>query len=89
MCYLPYLFATIVFLFIYANCTNTTAEKTQTSAQNTSIINAAGKTIFTKTLTDVEKGITQKILLQSFAKGIYFIKISCGTQSQTEKIVIE
>jgi hypothetical protein len=53
------------------------------------VTNSAGIIILTKTFTEIEKGTTEKIPVQSFAKGVYFIKISSGTQSQTEKIVIE
>ncbi len=53
------------------------------------LTNAQGKILMNKPLNTIEKGYTEKISLQPFTKGIYFIKISAGTQSQTEKIVID
>lgn len=53
------------------------------------LTNEQGKILINKTLNSIEKGFTEKISLQQFTKGIYFIKISSGTQSQTEKIVID
>jgi hypothetical protein len=69
----------------YTNVIFNTAIKTG----NLTVTNSAGEIILNKTLAAIEKGTTEKISLQSFAKGVYFIKISSGTQSQTEKIVIE
>jgi len=69
----------------YTNVIFNTAIKTG----NLTVTNSAGEIILNKPLAAIEKGTTEKILLQSFAKGVYFIKISSGTQSQTKKIVIE
>jgi hypothetical protein len=69
----------------YTNIIFNTAIKTG----NLTIANAAGRIVFNKTLAAIQKGTTEKISLQRFTKGVYFIKILSGTQSQTEKIVIE
>ncbi len=53
-----------------------------------SLTNQQGKIVLNKTLNSIEKGSTEKISLQQFAKGIYFLKISAGTQLQTEKIIV-
>jgi hypothetical protein len=50
MRFLQYIFAAVFFLLIYAHCTNTTAEKKHANAQNTSTINAEGKTISSRFL---------------------------------------
>lgn len=52
------------------------------------LTNADGKIVLTKTLNSISKGSTEKISLQQFTKGVYFLKISTGEQIQTEKIIV-
>ena len=52
------------------------------------LTNADGKVLLNRTLSSIAKGSIEKISLQQFAKGVYFLKISTGEQIQTEKIIV-
>ncbi len=52
------------------------------------LTSANGKVLLNKTLSSIAKGSTEKISLQQFTKGVYFLKISTGEQTQTEKISV-
>jgi reprolysin-like metallo-peptidase family M12B/type IX secretion system substrate protein len=68
-------YTNIIFNFPVKNCT-------------LFLTNADGKVLLNKTLGSIAKGSTEKILLQQFSKGVYFLKISTGEQIQTEKIIV-
>jgi reprolysin-like metallo-peptidase family M12B/type IX secretion system substrate protein len=53
------------------------------------LTNAEGKVVLNKTVNSVSKGFAEKISLQQFTKGVYFLKISTDGQTQTEKIIID
>jgi len=62
-----------------------------TSAGNVEIIlsDASGKMISRKSLPSVSAGSVEKVSLQNLIKGTYFIKISSGTGTRTEKIFVD
>ena len=62
-----------------------------TAVKNCTLVltNAQGKVLLNKTFNSISKGSIEKISLQQFTKGVYFLKISTGTQTQTEKIIAD
>ena len=62
-----------------------------TALKNCTLVltNAEGKIVLNKIFNSIDKGSTEKVSLQQFIKGIYFLKISTGTQTQTEKIIVD
>lgn len=53
-----------------------------------SINNTAGKEVFQKRLASVSAGDRLDIVVNNFAKGIYFVKIVSGTNTRIEKLVV-
>ena len=62
-----------------------------TSAARTEIVlsDPSGKIISHKKIEGVNAGAVEKISLRGLAKGNYFIKITSGTETRTEKIIID
>ena len=62
-----------------------------TALKNCTLVltDADGKVVLNKTINSISKGATEKISLQQFTKGVYFLKISSGEHTQTEKIIVD
>ncbi|MEP6682335.1 MAG: T9SS type A sorting domain-containing protein, partial [Parafilimonas sp.] len=60
------------------------------STKNAALIltDANGKTVYSKNVSSISAGQTEKVSIQNFSKGYYFLKIKTDNGTQSEKIMV-